>query len=71
MLIGGLSSAYFWHLLYSVGFFFAPKFCTDTMLHFWLTTCQGIVQYTNRYTKASKGVLGDSLLDSFLQNYNL
>ena len=42
-----------------------------TMLHFWVTTCQGIVQYTYRYTKASKGALGDSLLDSFLQNHNL
>ena len=32
---------------------FALKFCTDTILHFWVTTCQGIVQYANRYTKAS------------------
>ena len=70
MLIRGLSSTYFWHLLYSVGNFFAPKFYTDTMLHFWVTTYQGIVQYANSYTKASKGVPGDSLLDSFLQNHN-
>ena len=40
--------------------FFAPKFCTDTILHFWVTTCQGIVQYAYRYTKASEGVPGDS-----------
>ena len=52
-------------------FLFAPKFCTDTMLYPWVTTCQGIVQYANRYTKASKGVPGDSPLDSFLQNHNL
>ena len=41
--------------------FFALKFCTDTILHFWMTTCQGIVQYANRYTKASYGVPGDSV----------
>ena len=51
-------------------FFLAPKFYTYTILHFWVTTCQGMVQYANRYTKASKGVLADSLLDSFLQNHN-
>ena len=67
MLNGGLSSTSFWHLLYSVGMFsFAPKVCTDTILHFWVFTCQGIVQYVNGYTKASKGVP-----DSFLQNHNL
>ena len=58
MLIRGLLSIYLWQLLYIVGL--APKFCTDTILHFWVTTCQGIVQYANRYTKVSKGVPGDS-----------
>ena len=71
MLIRGLSSTYLWHLLYGVGMFFAPKFCTDTMLHFWVTTCQGIVQYANRYTKASFRVPGDPLLDNSMQNHNL
>ena len=67
MLNGRLSSTSFWHLLYSVGMFsFVPKVCTDTILHFWVFTCQGIVQYVNGYTKASKGVP-----DSFLQNHNL
>ena len=32
--------------------FFAPKFYTDIILHFWVTTCQGIVQYANTYTEA-------------------
>lgn len=27
---------------------FAPKFCTNTILNSWVTTCQGIVQYANR-----------------------
>ena len=40
---------------------FAPKFCTDTILRFWMTTCQGIVQYAYRYTKASERVPGDSV----------
>ena len=35
---------------------FAPKFCTNTILNFWVTTCQGIVQYANR----SQGTLLDS-----------
>ena len=35
-----------------VFFFFAPKFYTETILHFWVTTCQGLVQGANRYTKA-------------------
>ena len=56
---------------HSVGVSFALKFCTDTILHFWVTTYQVIFQYANRYTKVSKGVLRDSLLDSFLQNHNL
>ena len=56
---------------HSVGVSFALKFCTDTIVHFWVTTYQVISQYANRYTKVSKGVLGDSLVDSFLQNHNL
>ena len=33
--------------------FSISKFCTDTILHFWVTPCQGMVQYANKYTKAS------------------
>ena len=33
--------------------FFALKFFTDTILHSWMTMCQGIVQYTNRCMEAS------------------
>ena len=72
MLIRGLSTTYFWHLLYSVGIvFFALKFYTDIILHFWVTTCQGKVQYANRYTEILKEVPGDFLLDGFPQNHNL
>ena len=39
--------------------FFAPKFYTDIILHFWVTTCQGIVQYANRFTEAFQEVSGD------------
>ena len=52
MLIRKLSSTYFWP--------FASKFCTDTILLFWVTICQGIIHCANRYTKVSKGVPGDS-----------
>ena len=74
MLSGGLLSTYFWLLLYSEGMFlrvrfFAQKFLTDRTLHFWVTTCQGIVPCGNRYTKVSKGIQGDSLFDSFPQNH--
>ena len=51
--------------------FFARKFLTDRTLHFWVTTCQGIVQCGNRYAKASKGIPGDSLFDSLPQNHYL
>lgn len=60
-----------WILLSFTIFFFAPKFYTDTILNIWVTTCRGIVQYANRYTKTFQGVPGNSLLDSFLQNHNL
>ena len=52
MLFRKLSSTYFWP--------FASKFCTDTILLFWVTICQGIIHCANRYTKVSKGVPGDS-----------
>ena len=36
-----------------------------------MTTCEGIVQFANRYTEAFWEVLGDFLLNGFPQNHNL
>ena len=60
MLIRGLLSTYFWHLLYIVHMFSALKFAKTQFLPFWVTTCEGMVQCDNRYIKAFKGVPGDS-----------